>query len=313
MIKQLIKGMSTYVPGLFSLISRKGTGGTNSARYCYSIWLRHLVMAGRNNLSVQPKIVAELGPGDSIGIGLAALLSGSEQYFAFDIVDFAQLEKNLGIFDELVDLYKRKEDIPGDEEFPRVEPKFESYEFPSGILTDERLSRTLDDLRIERIRKAIVNAQDKKYSMIRYVVPWYSSDVLEKESVDMVYSQAVLEHVEDLADMYKAFYSWLKPEGFMSHQIDFKCHGTANEWNGHWGCSDFVWKLIKGKRAYLLNRMPHSTHVRLLKEAGFNIVCNLKVKDHSNLSMDRISLRLRDNMSADDLTTSGVFIQATKT
>jgi len=55
--KQLLYGISTYFPGLARFHS-KGTGGTNSARYCYAAWLRHLVMANKNVLLVAPpKIV----------------------------------------------------------------------------------------------------------------------------------------------------------------------------------------------------------------------------------------------------------------
>ena len=38
------------MPGVNQL-REKGTGGTNSARYCYSIWLRPLVMAKKNGLN----------------------------------------------------------------------------------------------------------------------------------------------------------------------------------------------------------------------------------------------------------------------
>ncbi len=36
----ILKGMATYIPGIYGLVS-KYTGGTDSARYCYSVWLRH--------------------------------------------------------------------------------------------------------------------------------------------------------------------------------------------------------------------------------------------------------------------------------
>ena len=38
--------------------------------------------------------------------------------------------------------------------------------------------------------------------------------------MDFLYSQAVLEHVEDLDNTYKAMQKWLKPSGFISHTID---------------------------------------------------------------------------------------------
>jgi len=34
-------------------------------------------------------------------------------------------------------------------------------------------------------------------SMIQYKVPWYNFNIVEKESVDMIFSQAVLEHVDE--------------------------------------------------------------------------------------------------------------------
>jgi hypothetical protein len=79
-------------------------------------------MASNNGLNTYPKVVAELGPGDSLGIGLAALVSGAEKYFALDVVEYTNIERNLKIFDELVTLFKNKEDIPGEQEFPEVRP-----------------------------------------------------------------------------------------------------------------------------------------------------------------------------------------------
>ena len=113
----LLRGISTYVPGLRRLVVG-GTGGTISARYCFSIWLRHLVMAARSGLNARPEVVAELGPGDSLGVGLAALLSGSDRYYAFDVIRHASNARNLEIFRELVPLFRAREPIPGADEFP---------------------------------------------------------------------------------------------------------------------------------------------------------------------------------------------------
>lgn len=272
-VKPMIRGLTTYIPGISNISKSKGR--TNEARYCYSVWLRHLVMAHNNGLSTEPKVIAESGPGNSIGVGLAALISGAEKYYALDVVEYASTQGNLKVFDELVTLFKRKEEIPGEEEFPKAKPYLTSYGFPNSILSDSRLSPALNIARIDRIRKSIMD-MDTTDSMIRYRVPWFASNVMEVESVDMILSQAVLEHVDDLRGTYKALFSWLKPGGFMSHQMGFGCHGTADEWNGHWTYSDFVWKLIRGHRRFLLNREPFSTHINSMKEAGFSIVYEKK-------------------------------------
>jgi hypothetical protein len=127
----------------------------------------------------------------------------------------------------------------------------------------------------------------------------------------MIYSQAVLEHVDKLDYTYEILCRWLKPGGFMSHQIDFKCHQTAKEWNGHWSYSDFMWKLIRGRRPYLLNRQPLSIHLTLLEKLNFKVVCDIKIKDTSGINRERLAPRFK-NMSNEDLTTSGAFIQAIK-
>ncbi len=310
MIKQLIRGMVTLIPGVYNIFTRKRTGGTVSAKYCYSVYLRHLVMANKSSLPNDPKIIAELGPGDSIGIGLAALISGAEKYYALDVVDYATNERNLDIFDELVTLFKNKEDIPGEDEFPKVIPRLSSYAFPRDILTDDRLNAVLDSDRLSVLRQEIVNVNNE-HPVIQYQVPWYDSSIIEKESVDMVLSQAVLEHIEELEFSYEKMYLWLKPGGFMSHSIDFGSHGLTNEWNGHWAYSDFMWKLIKGGRPFLINRRPYSHHVKFLEETGFNVIRDMA--DHWTCGIDRKKLARRfRGMLENDFITRRAFIQAIK-
>ena len=308
-IKQLLYGISTYFPGL-SRFHAKGTGGI-TARYCYAVWLRHLVMAKKNGLLVIiPKIVGELGPGDSVGIGLAALLSGAEMYYGMDVIKHVSLRKNLSILDELIDLFKKRENIPDEREFKNLNPHLDSYKFPSAILTDEHLSFCLDDDRVKQIRNSLEDS-DNKLSMIRYIAPWNSTELIKSESVDMIYSQAVLEHVDDLFGAYQAMRLWLKPGGYISHQIDFKSHGLTDQWNGHWTFSDLTWKLMRGRRAYLLNRQPHSTHIRFLKELGFVIRCDEKTELPSKIHRQQLASAFK-NMAQEDIVISGAFVQAEK-
>ncbi len=74
--RRLLTGMLTYLP-LVARLSERTTGGSDSAAYCYRIWLRHLVLADRAGLPTHPKVAAEIGPGDSLGTGIMALLTGA--------------------------------------------------------------------------------------------------------------------------------------------------------------------------------------------------------------------------------------------
>jgi hypothetical protein len=254
--------------------------------------------------------VAELGPGESVGIGLAALLSGVEKYYAFDVVDYVDSKKNLLVFEELIELFKYKKDVPGLSEFPKIGPSLNSEKFPINIISEHVLTRNLNKERIDRIKHSIINPNHPD-SVIKYQVPWYDSTVLKKESIDLIYSQAVLEHVDDLLNTYQAMWKWLKADGFISHQIDFKCHRTAKEWNGHWAYSDFRWKLIRGNRPYLLNREPYSTHKKLLDNTGFTLIYEDKSISESRLTRNDLAKKFI-NINDDDLTTSGAYILAAK-
>lgn len=312
-IKLLLKGLATRIPRLYKPISKGTGGGAMSARYCYSVWLRHLTMACKGGLSILPDTIAELGPGDSLGTGIAALLSGANKYYAFDVVEHVDNKRNIKILYELVDLFKKREKIPDETEFPKVRPYLESYKFPSHILTDKRLNDALKQDRIESIRNALLNLRndDKSEIQISYFVPWHDPEIIKVETVDMVFSQAVMEHINDLSFTYKALYQWLRSGGFMSHQIDFSSHGTAKEWNGHWTYSDFIWKLIMGVRPYLINRQPHSSHISYLRRFGFEVVCDITSKDTSGIQRKHLASRFK-NMSENDLITREAFIQSIK-
>lgn len=312
--KNIIKGLLTHfgtkTPYDTSSDSDDGTtGGTVSARYCYSVWLRHLVLAEKNNLNSDPKNIAELGPGDSLGTGLAALLSGADSYKAFDVVEYANLTRNLKIFDELVLLFQNKEPIPDDNEFPLVKPYLDDYSFPHNILTEERLNSSLDKNRINSIREELNNFSKKNTSYIQYMVPWFDKNVTMKNSLDLVFSQAVMEHVEDIEGSYVSMYKWLKKGGYISHQIDFKSHGITHKWNGHWAHSDFMWKIIKGKRLYFINRATCSDHLNSIKSNNFTLIDKKLIYQKSEIKRHNLAKRFK-SISDNDLNTSGLFVQA---
>lgn len=311
-IKSIVKGLLTYIPG-WHQIRRKEGGGANSARYCYSVWLRHRILAARAGFTSHPDVVAELGPGDTIGTGLAALLSGCRAYLAFDIVPFTVLERNLGVLDELVDLFQNRSPIPGAAEFPNLYPGLDDYAFPMDLYSDGHLEEALTKIRVRAIRQALLDSKAKSDSTvnIRYVAPWNSEETTEAGCVDMIFSQAVMEHVDDLRASYEAMYRWLRPGGVMCHEIDFKCHGTARNWNGHWTYSDPIWKIIRGQRPYFLNRKTCGHHLDLIQNAGFETVYVQRRKSDQNMRQEDLCNSL-ENTSNLDLVTSSAYVISRK-
>jgi len=301
-IPQMLKGMLTWVP-LFNTwrVRRASTGGSDSPRYCYSAWLRHLLTLSRHGFRLKGSRVGELGPGDSIGIGLAALLSGADQYVGLDIIPFSAKADLAAVFDELVQLYSRREPIPDNGEFPRLRPRLNSYEFPSHLIDAKECAA-----RAEGIRSALGTMLTGS-QVINYQAPWTSPRDIAPASLDLIFSQAVLEHVDNLEETYQAMFAWLKPRGYASHVIDFSAHHLSPFWNGHWAYSDLQWKLVRGRREFLLNRQPLSTHRACAAKAGFEILAINLLRGNNGLKRQHLCQRFQV-LADDDAQTRGAIL-----
>lgn len=320
-----VKGLLWRIPGIdaalcyMSAVSSKrrremgladayGGGKTSNARYCYTVWMRHMVSAYPDG--ALPRVVAELGPGKSVGCGIAALLCGAEKYYGFEICVYTDMIDQLRILDELVSLLRSRAPIPDSSEFPNVAPKLSDYRFPSHILTDELLEKALAPERIEAIRRDLTETDNAKRVMLSYIAPWYEQGAGDS-MCDYIFSQAVLEHIDALDDSYAAMARMLRPGGRMSHQIDLRSHSPSPYWNRQWGYGDGAWKRIRSVRPYYINREPLSAHIALLKKHGFTAY-EIRKKDITgarSLPRGRLAPRFRD-LSQEDLTTSGVFLLA---
>lgn len=310
-LRPFLSGIATFVPGLAAR-SWSRTGGSTSARYCYSVWLRHLVNMRDRGVPFRFDTVAELGPGDSLGTGLAALLSGAQRFDALEVVRHDTDARNLAVLDALVDLFRARADIPGEDEFPRVRPVLEGYGFPRDILPDAQLEAALAPDRVAAIRRALLGAPRPGDPVeFRYRVPWDDDAVIERESVDLILSQAVLEHVDDLPKTYDSMGRWLKPGAVMTHQIDFSSHHLTKTWWGHWAVPDLLWWVIRGRRPFLINRQPRSRHLELLRAAGFTLAAETTYPGDGAIPEDLLAPRFRGH-DAVDRGTRGATIVATR-
>jgi SAM-dependent methyltransferase len=308
-VKPVVKGALTFIPGMNALLPERG-GQTNSAPYCYGVWLKHLIFLRESGMRAIPTTLAELGPGRSLGTGLAAMLCGVDRYYALDVVQHSSIEVNLRIFDELVELFQQRAPQPY-KGWPDTAPYLDASLFPRHILTDELLKRTLAPQRVARIRNAIVQGKRSGPDVtIQYMAPWADAGVIRPESVDLILSHTVLCEVADPQAAYRALWTWLKPGGLMSHQIGFAFHQFTGHWNGYWSCPEPLWKIFRGRRAYVLNRLPCSVHLDLMEKQGFRFLCKLKLYENGIRRSQLASLW--KGLSDDDLNCSGLFVQTVK-
>lgn len=329
-IKFILKGFATYLPRSISKylpshqhqFSGQGVRDVGNsdifAKTIYSTWLRFLISLQKAGINPNFESIAEIGPGDSLGLGLAALISGSKKYYALDVVETAFNYQNEEVFEELIKLFKNREPIPYGENFLKSRPQLDDYSFPGYILTEEKLNNCLSENRLNKIRSALkkvkeplkVSNNEHNNIEIIYSVPWNKFTLINRESVDLIFSNAVMEHVDNLFQVYQTASLWAKKQGVMCHVIDFKSHGTAALWNGHWTYSNIVWKLIRGRCHYFINREPYSAHLKFT-EKFFQII-KTKVYTRPNmLKKSDLSDKFR-NLSEIDLTTSEAFIVSQK-
>ncbi len=297
----VLKGLATWVP--FAYDARRGrTGGTSNARYCYSVWLRHLVALRSAGITRHFGSIAELGPGDSLGIGLAALLCGADRLQALDVVPYAASVENASVLLELEALLDRQALIPGDEEFPGVVPRLDDYRFPRALIGD----LSAGESRRRYIEQALRGEESRV--AVTYRVPWDSTALTIAEPVDLLYSQAVMEHVEEPEAAYAAMARWVVPGGAMSHVIDLRSHRLTPGWDGHLQYPPAVWRLVKGARPYLLNRQPASQHRQWLEASGFRVLRESRVHLAPTVANGDLARPYRDWSDEDRQTSSVHFV-----
>ena len=290
----------------YSEYSKKGLI-KNNARYCYSVWMRHMVIANKNGLNIKPKYVAEIGPGDSLGMALCSLITGVDEYTIFDSQENINKEINYQVFEDLIKLFKNMDNIPDHKEFPKISPKLGDYSFPSDMFNKSYLSEMLNKKRLNQIKKSIDNFNSKD-SQIKYV---FNFDKNINEKFDLIISHAVLEHIDKIDDFFKFMENSLRLGGFVSHQVDLKSHDTASSWDGHWRYSNFFWKILRGKRLWFINRLPFSKYIKLFKEYHFKNILVDKNIMQSSYKRSKLAKEFKF-ISEEDRQTSGFFIQAIK-
>src|SRR3954469_12131562 len=132
-IGPVARGLLTYVPPISELFASKSGGHTDSAAYCYGVWIKHLTLLHAHGFPGIPQTIAELGPGDSLGVGLCALLSGANHYVGLDVLAHSNTARNQLVLDDLITLFLERAPNP-DRGWPEVSSYLDERLFPSQVL-----------------------------------------------------------------------------------------------------------------------------------------------------------------------------------
>ena len=314
--RTVVTGLVSYLPGALALYERRFLRpNPTSASASYGIFFKHLLLARASGMQTMPRTVVELGPGLTLGVGLASLICGAERYVALDVVPFADRAQTLPLFDELVTLFRqgaRPQNLSGFPNYERLWAEHERLHADGWPFKTSGAATTSSADRLARLRTNLAKfASGQEQGVIDYRAPWLSSDSALNGLADWLMSHTVLQHVDDLPAVWQAIGRMLAPHGYTTHQVNFDSHGTCAEWNGHWGCPEWLWRVALGRKKFLINRLPVSAYRRAIERAGLvaaDLQCN---PDEAGMQRSELVGPWRE-LTEEDLRTHGAFIVGKK-
>ena len=185
----------------------------------------HDCLTSKFGRSFQDLTVLEIGPGDSVAMGVFAYMKGAKQSFLIDSGDFAT--RDMHFYSSLV----------------------------SQDLTESSFDEMLKNFRINYGKSSL-----------------YSLNLLENNSVDLIISNAVLEHISPslLREYTGEFMRILTVGGIMLHRIDYRDHLTGEKFHKHLPFFISNSKFYRNSIMYL-NRLTEDDYTRLFHDIGFDI------------------------------------------
>jgi SAM-dependent methyltransferase len=207
----------------------------------------------------------EIGPGDSLFSGLISKALGGECSYLIDVGDYAN--KDHKRYQEmnmfLVSQGLKTVNIENCNDFPQI----------------------LDQHQIIYLTEGLKSLK-----------------TIPSNSVDFIFSQAVLEHIRknEFLDVMKELRRIIKNTGYCSHMIDFKDHLGGNLNNLRF--SEKIWESnFMAQSGFYTNRIRYSEMLDLFQEANFKITSS-EIKKWEKLPTSRANLALPfRNMSDEEL------------
>lgn len=295
-VKPIITGLLSLVPGAYEAFTKGPNPSTPAA--CYGVLFKHLCLMQRQGAPFVPQHIAEIGPGNSLGNGVLALLLGSESFVGLDVVPFALKRDEADVWvDSLVALLRQRAPLPNADGFPSLRPFLDASGFPCGV-GEATLACSLDPARIAAVRACLRAVGPNRAGRadglsLDYRVPWEQLSAGQLGPFDAVFSHTVMQHVPDPAAVYGKVKDMLRQGGVMSHQINHDSHGMSHHWNGHWAYPDWLWRIALGHKPFLINRLPYGAHLAMVERTGMQVLTAMTNHRSDGLPADSLAPRFR--------------------
>jgi ubiquinone/menaquinone biosynthesis C-methylase UbiE len=154
-------------------------------------WLVQLEQFTHHGSFLVGKSVLELGPGSDLGVGILLLASGAREYNACDVNDLAK----------------------------KAPDRFYEALF-------ERLRDTVSDTRLSFLREQLERARAGLQSKLNFIVStdFDLASSFEKNSIEIVFSQAAFEHFDDVDATVARLSAVCKSGAVLVAEIDLQTH-----------------------------------------------------------------------------------------
>jgi hypothetical protein len=210
-------------------------GQMQSVEYALRVFQKHF-----EQVSLPSQFISlELGPGDSLLSALIAKVHGGSVTYLVDSGNYA---------DQSVQNYKLAE------QFLRINQHSSQF----------FLTSTSNHNSLEEICKA--------YSCNYYTSGLVDLRLLKSESVDFIWSQAVLEHIprSQFVDTMSELRRIIRPDGICSHVVDLKDHlgGALNNLR----FPEKLWESnFMASSGFYTNRIRYSEMLEIFSQIGFSV------------------------------------------
>jgi SAM-dependent methyltransferase len=254
-LKIILKIILARLPVPYSFWSSVGIfrhGSMNKYNYVERVFYKHYKRLKEFNSNIDKPVILEIGPGDSIMSTIFAL-ENEAKLILIDDGNYTKFEK-------------------------------------------ENIKKILDKCNFNnKIKKNILLAKNNQELLDICDAKFYNNGLdsikkIESNSIDFIYSQAVLEHirVNEVEKYITEFKRVLKIGGSMSHIIDFKDHLGGNLNNLRFPSR--IWESkFASKSGFYTNRIRYSQFINLFKKSELNIKI-LSKEVWKNIPINRVKL-----------------------
>lgn len=187
-----------------------------------------------NRSNLKNKKILELGPGGSIGFGLLTLKEGASKYYAID--------SNLHYF-----------------------------------VSKEQKNNYAKLINSKKLINQYLQKNSKGYTYNKNKIEFLEIDQssryqIANNSIDLIYSCAVLEHVHNLDLCFEEMCRVLKPEGIMYHQVDLRDHIFSQKNLLFLKINKSIYELLFKNCGAYTNRKRFNYYLQLIEKNNLKII-----------------------------------------